>query len=151
MRAVRFTSELWVAAPRAEVFRFFSDATNLQAITPPWLHFQVLTPSPIDIREGAAIDYRLRVHGLPIRWRSEITRWDPPIAFVDEQRRGPYKRWVHTHTFTEDRGGTLVGDAVDYDVPLAFIAGWFVAADVRRIFAYRRQALASIFRSSAGS
>lgn len=134
-----------MAAPRAEVFRFFSDANNLQAITPPWLHFQVLTPPPITVRRGTLIDYRLRLHGFPLRWQSEITQWDPPYRFVDEQRRGPYKHWVHTHTFVEERGGTTIHDAVQFDVPFALIAKWFVLRDVKAIFAFRQQTLASVF------
>lgn len=136
-----------MAAPRADVFRFFSDAANLQAITPPWLHFQVLTPSPIPITQGTLIDYRLRIHGFPIRWQSEITVWDPPFRFVDEQRRGPYKRWVHTHTFVEERGGTTIRDDVEYEVPLALVSKWLVERDVRAIFAFRRTALESLARS----
>src|SRR5215210_6454688 len=108
---MRFTRELWLARPRDEVFRFFSDAANLDALTPPWLHFEVLTPDVV-LRPGARIDYRLRLYGVPFRWQSEITRWEPPTLFVDEQRRGPYRRWIHTHTFSDERGGTLVRDAV---------------------------------------
>ncbi len=143
---MRFSCEQWVAAPRDEVFRFFSDATNLQAITPPWLHFKVLTPSPISIQRGTRIDYRLRLHGLPLSWQSEITEWDPPHRFVDEQRRGPYTRWVHTHTFVEERNGTSIRDAVDFEVPFALFANWFVLRDVRAIFAFRRATLDALAR-----
>jgi ligand-binding SRPBCC domain-containing protein len=138
---MEYSCEQWLPAPRDEVFRFFADATNLQAITPPWLHFQVLTPSPIVIQRGTRIDYRLRLHGFPLRWQSEITEWDPPNRFVDEQRRGPYKRWIHTHSFVADRGGTRMRDVVEFEVPFAFIARWFVQRDVRAIFAFRQAAL----------
>lgn len=138
---MQFGCEQWVAAPRDEVFRFFSDANNLEAITPPWLRFKVLTPPPITIRQGTLIDYRLRLHGVPLRWQSEITRWNPPYQFVDEQRRGPYKRWVHTHTFEDARGGTLIRDEVEFQIPFEWIARWFVMRDVRAIFAFRQQAL----------
>ena len=143
---MRFECEQWVPAPRDEVFRFFSDAANLEQITPPWLHFEVSTPRPVHVRQGTLIDYRLRLHGVPIRWQSEISVWDPPYRFVDEQRRGPYRRWVHTHSFIDEAGGTTVRDAVDYDVPFAIIARWFVARDIRRIFAFRLRALESIAR-----
>jgi len=138
---MHFACEQWLPAPRDEVFAFFSDAVNLEAITPPWLHFRIVTPAPVRIERGTVIEYRLRVHGIPVRWGSVIAVWDPPRAFVDEQLRGPYRRWRHTHTFAAERGGTTVRDSVDYDVPFAWFAGWLVERDVRRIFEYRRRAL----------
>src|SRR5438105_4101409 len=84
--------EQWLPVARDKVFAFFADAGNLDAITPPWLHFQVVTPQPMTLQAGAVIDYRLRVHGLPMPWQSEITIWEPPHRFVDVQRRGPYRR-----------------------------------------------------------
>jgi ligand-binding SRPBCC domain-containing protein len=141
---MRFKSELWLPRSREEVFQFFSDAANLEALTPPWLHFEVLTPS-IVLRPGVRIDYRLRLYGIPLRWQSEISRWEPPDCFVDEQRRGPYRSWVHTHTFAEERGGTCVRDQVEFEVPFEWLAGWFVMRDVRKIFAFRTQALLKHF------
>jgi ligand-binding SRPBCC domain-containing protein len=141
---MRFTSELWLPRPRDEVFRFFSDPANLEALTPPWLHFEILTPAVV-LRPGARIDYRLRLYGIPLRWQSEISRWEPPDCFVDEQRRGPYRSWIHTHTFTEERGGTRVGDAVEFEVPFGWLAGRFVMRDVRKIFAFRTQVLKKRF------
>jgi ligand-binding SRPBCC domain-containing protein len=141
---MRFTSEVWLPRPRDEVFQFFSEAANLEALTPPWLHFEILTPT-IALRPGVRIDYRLRLYGIPLRWQSEIARFEPPDLFVDEQRRGPYKRWVHTHSFAEERGGTRVSDVVDFEVPFGWLVGWFVMRDVRRIFAFRTQALAQRF------
>ena len=143
---MHFESTLWVPRPRGEVFAFFSNAANLEALTPPWLHFQILNPG-IVIAPGARIDYRLKLHGLPLTWQSEISRWDPPTSFVDEQRKGPYRRWVHTHTFADERGGTRVGDAVDFEVPFAWLVGGFVTRDVQRIFAFRQQALQDRFGS----
>src|SRR5215218_2159981 len=141
---MRFATEIWLPRSRDEIFQFFSDAANLEALTPPWLNFQILTPS-IVLRPGVRIDYRLRLYGIALRWQSEISRWEPPERFVDEQRRGPYRRWVHTHSFVEERGGTRVVDVVDFEVPFQWLAGWLVIRDVRRIFAYRTTVLLKRF------
>jgi ligand-binding SRPBCC domain-containing protein len=142
---MRFHSDLWLPAPRDEVFAFFADAANLESITPPWLRFHLDTPTPLTMACGARIDYRLRIHGIPLRWRAEITVWEPPHRFVDEQRRGPYRRWVHTHVFTEERGGTRVSDEVDFEAPGPTFVTRLVVRDVRRIFAYRADALHKLF------
>ena len=140
------TTELWLGRPLAEVFPFFADAGNLDLITPPWLRFEIVTPRPIEMKAGALIDYRLRLHGLPVRWQSEITVWQPPDRFVDEQRRGPYRLWHHEHTFTERDGGTLVGDHVRYAVwGGALVNRLFVQRDVAAIFHYRQQTLRELF------
>lgn len=136
----------WLPRPRPEVFAFFADANNLERITPAFLNFHVLTPSPIEMRAGALIDYRLRLRGLPLRWRSEITIWQPPRRFADVQRRGPYRQWEHTHTFEEADGGTMVHDCVLYrllgpDLVTRIIDSLLVAPDTRRIFEFRHQAL----------
>jgi ligand-binding SRPBCC domain-containing protein len=95
----------------AEVFGFFADAHNLEALTPPLLRFRLVTPAPLAVGKGALIRYRLRVHGVPVSWLTEITDWDPPHRFVDEQLKGPYARWHHTHTFeTTGDGATLMRD-----------------------------------------
>ena len=143
---MHFENSLWLPRPRDEVFAFFADAANLEAITPPWLRFQVLNPALV-IHEGVLIDYRLTLYGIPLRWQSEISRWDPPTSFVDEQRKGPYRRWVHTHTFADERGGTRVGDAVEFEVPFGWLVGRLVQRDVNRIFAFREQALRQRFGS----
>lgn len=144
----RFTTALWLPRPRTEVFPFFADARNLERITPPWLSFHVLTPGPIEMRPGTLIDYRLRIRGLPMRWQSEITAWEPERLFRDEQRRGPYRLWRHTHTFEEKDGGTLCGDEVEYAVPGGALINWLlVRRDVESIFRYRQQALAQIFET----
>lgn len=146
MRIFTFESELQLARPVGDVFPFFADARNLQAITPEWLSFEVLTPGPIEMRAGALIDYRLRVHGLPIRWRTHIKVWEPPHRFVDEQSRGPYRQWIHEHTFTERNGGTLARDVVHYAVPGGTLAHkLFVRRDVERIFTFRRERLLARF------
>ena len=141
---MRIQRDVWLPRPREEVFAFFADAANLERLTPPWLHFRILSPH-IVIARGVLIDYRLKIHGVPLRWQSEISRWDPPRTFVDEQRKGPYRRWAHTHTFEEERGGTRVGDSVEFEVPFEWIAGRFVMRDVEAIFAFREQALSTIF------
>jgi ligand-binding SRPBCC domain-containing protein len=141
----RLDSEIWLPRPLEEVFAFFSDAGNLEELTPPWLRFEILTPRPIEMRVGALIDYRLRVRLLPLRWRSEITVWDPPRRFVDEQVRGPYRRWRHEHVFRERDGGTLVEDHVEYAVlGGALVDRLLVRRDVEKIFAYRRERLADL-------
>src|SRR4051812_36446234 len=114
MKEYTLSAEQWLPRPRNEVFSFFADARNLEALTPPWLKFEVLTPSPIEMRPGALIDYRIRVHGLPIRWRTEITEWNPPHSFADVQLNGPYTLWHHKHSFHERDSGTLCVDEVRY-------------------------------------
>lgn len=136
-------AEMWLPLPIEQVFAFFGNVDNLDAITPPLVHFQILTPRPITLQTGAIIDYRLRIHGIPIRWRTEITVWQPPTQFVDEQRRGPYKLWRHQHDFEIRDGGTWIRDHVDY-----LGRGWvcepilnrvLVAPDLRGIFTYRQK------------
>jgi len=107
-------SEVELSAPPAQVFPFFADARNLDAITPAFLRFRVLTPGPIQMKVGTRIDYSLRVHGFPISWTSEITVWDPPKCFVDVQIRGPYRRWHHVHSFEGLGPCTRVIDEVEY-------------------------------------
>lgn len=141
--------EQWLPRPRNEVFPFFADARNLELITPDWLRFHILNPPPITMRVGLKIDYRLRIRGFPARWQSEITAWEPPFRFVDEQRRGPYRTWHHEHRFEEKDGGTLCLDVIQYAAPggplRPWIERWFVRPDVERIFAYRRRVLAERF------
>jgi ligand-binding SRPBCC domain-containing protein len=148
LHLVMFThkSELWLPRPVDEVFPFFADAFNLERITPSWLRFQVLTPGPIRMGEGILIDYRLRVHGVPMRWRTRINAWEPMRRFVDEQLRGPYRQWIHEHAFEPRDGGTLTRDVVHYDVwGGRLIQTIFVRRDVERIFAYREKRLREIF------
>jgi ligand-binding SRPBCC domain-containing protein len=148
----RFEMEQWLPRPRVEVFPFFADAANLQAITPPWLDFKVVTPGPLSMRSGALIDYRLKLRGIPIGWRTEISVWEPPFRFVDRQLKGPYRQWIHEHTFEEKDGGTLCRDVVDYAVPGgALVNRFFVRRDVEKIFAYRRERLARLFGEKSGS
>jgi len=146
MKTFQYTSELWLARPIQEVFAFFSSAANLETLTPPWLHFHVLTPDPIVMAVGTRIQYRLRLRGFPIRWESKITAWEPPHRFVDQQVCGPYRLWYHEHTFFERDGRTCVRDQVTYAVTGgALINSLLVAPDVRRIFAFRTEKLRELF------
>ena len=146
MRTFLFKSQQTIKKPLTEVFEFFSNAHNLAKITPPWLHFEVLTPAPIEMTVGTRIDYRLKLRGFPIRWQSEITEWNPPHFFADEQRRGPYRLWRHTHTFDEVKEGVVVGDTVEYAVwGNELIGRLFVRPDIEKIFAYRAERLNGIF------
>jgi ligand-binding SRPBCC domain-containing protein len=134
--------EVWLPQPMDRVFAFFSDATNLEALTPPWMRFRILTPTPIPMFAGQLIDYRLRVRGIPIRWRTRIEVWEPPFRFVDVQVRGPYHLWHHQHSFESRDGGTLCSDVVTYRPRGgSLIQRLFVDPDVRRIFDYRSDRL----------
>ncbi len=149
MKVRTLFSELWLPLPPEDVFPFFAEARNLEEITPPWLSFRVLAQQPPEMRAGTIIDYRLRLHGIPIRWRSEITVWEPPRRFVDVQRRGPYRLWEHEHLFLPQEGGTLVQDRVRYAVPGGpllepLVDRLLVRPDLERIFAYRRHRLMEI-------
>ena len=132
-----------------EVFSFFADAWNLERITPPWLNFHVVTPGPIELKAGARIDYRLRIHGVPLRWRTEITDWRPNERFVDQQMRGPYRLWRHLHLFRETPKGVWMTDVVHYILPLnvlgSIVHRLFVRRDLDCIFDYRARVIAELF------
>lgn len=135
-----------IEVPIAAVFDFFGDARNLERITPPWLGFEVTTPGPIEMRVGTLIEYRLRLHRVPVRWRTRIEVWEPPGRFVDVQVKGPYSLWEHTHEFDEDGpGATTIRDRVRYSIPfgpLGEIAErLLVRRDLKQIFDYRRDAV----------
>lgn len=138
-----------VPRPRDEVFAFFEDATNLGRITPPFLGFRILTEAPIPMRKGTLIDYRIRLYGLPVRWRTRIDVYEPQQRFVDTQLRGPYRLWRHTHEFSDAPGGTLMLDRVEYAVgfgPFGRLARrLFVRRTLERIFDYRRKVVEELF------
>ena len=130
----------------ADVFEFFADAFNLEAITPPLLRFRVVTPEPIEMRAGTILQYLLRLRGLALDWLTRIAEWAPGERFVDEQLVGPYRLWHHTHEFELHRDGTLMRDTVRYALPLwplGEVAAPIVRRELRRIFDYRREQCAA--------
>ena len=139
----------WVASPLNDVAPFFQNEYNLERLTPDLLHFKVLRKSTDKIEEGTLIDYRLKIRGVPARWRTRIENWNPPHSFVDTQLKGPYNLWHHTHTFEPLGSGTLLTDRVLFRLPMGIageaVAGWMVRSDVQKIFAWRRKVAAEIF------
>lgn len=138
------------------MFAFFADALNLERITPAFLRFQVLTPPPIAMAPGALVDYQLRLHGIPVSWRTEIAACDPPHRFCDVQLRGPYREWVHTHTFEPQDGGTMVHDVVQYrligpDAATRLIHRVLVGPDTTRIFEHRHTTIEDAFSARGQS
>lgn len=149
MAEFTFTCSQTIERPRDEVFDFFSKAENLERITPAELNFHIITPSPIVLKTGALIEYKLSLHGIPMYWKTEITKWNPPFEFEDTQLRGPYKQWIHTHKFTElSPTSTLMEDEVRYRLPLeplGDIAQFLIARQIKGIFEYRQTAVAGAF------
>lgn len=144
----RLSVERTLAADPEEVFAFFAEPRNLERITPPWLRFRIVG-QPAPMGRGALIDYRLRLHGIPLAWRSEITDWSPPHRFVDVQRRGPFALWEHEHTFAATAGGTLVRDTVDYSMALPRLSNRLVVArDLRAIFEHRNEVIPAAVRAA---
>jgi hypothetical protein len=145
----------WIPRPISEAFAFFADAHNLQLITPPWLGFKILSRSTDSIAEGTEIIYRLRLHGIPIPWRTRILDWDPPYGFVDVQKSGPYRFWHHRHKFEAHGARTLMFDSVDYVLPFCrlgrIVHALKVRSDVQRIFDYRYQRIEELFGEQPGS
>jgi ligand-binding SRPBCC domain-containing protein len=141
----RLHRDIVVSAPLSETFAFFADAANLQRITPPWLHFSILTPMPVQMRIGLEIAYRLSLYGLPMPWRSRIDVYQPGVCFVDRQIVGPYRWWRHEHRFEAVPDGTRVIDRVDYAPRVGWLSGAVVRRDLGRIFDYRHDALRRIF------
>jgi ligand-binding SRPBCC domain-containing protein len=138
-----------VAAPRSEVFEFFSAARNLQILTPPFLNFQIVTPEPIQMTRNTHIEYRIALGGVPMRWLTEISVWEPNERFVDSQLSGPYSLWHHLHEFRDSPNGTEMRDVVDYELPFGVLGGLthalFVKRTLQRIFDYREEAIARVF------
>lgn len=144
----RHFSSVYLYRTPAEVFDFFSNARNLEAITPPELNFHILTEGDIPMADGALIDYSLKLRGVTFKWRTRIARWDPPFGFVDEQVKGPYSIWHHTHSFTDEGDRVRMDDEVLYRLPLwplGDVAAFWVDREVARIFEYRRRRILEIF------
>ena len=137
--------DMIVPASLTDTFAFFADAANLQRITPPWLHFSMLTPPPIQMGVGLEIRYRIGLYGLPVPWWSQIDVWEPGVCFVDRQIVGPYRWWRHEHRFEAVAGGTRVVDRVEYGPRAGWLSGSLVRRDLNRIFDYRHEALRRIF------
>lgn len=148
-KAYRLEQSQFIPKAREEVFTFFADGSNLERITPEFLHFHILTPRPIPMKPGTLIDYQLRLCGVPFRWTTRIETLEPASYFTDVQLSGPYRRWHHRHEFVEVSGGTEMKDIVDYELPLGPLGvavRWlFVCRALYRIFDYRRAAITEIF------
>ena len=133
-------------SPLEKSFNFFANAGNLDLITPPWLRFKIITESPIMMSRGTEIQYRLKIHRVPVSWTSEIALWEPPVRFVDRQLVGPFKYWNHLHQLSEHGAGrTLITDQVEYRVPFGkFAHSIFVGNDLMKIFEFRNQEVEKI-------
>ena len=153
--ANEFVVEHWLPLPIDKVFSFFKEPKNLEQITPAYLNFKVLKQSSKEITEGTKINYRLRLHGIPMWWQSKIVDWEPNQKFSDTQTHGPYNHWYHTHEFEEKEGGTLIRDHVKYKLPLGIpgdcIAGSWVQKDLENIFDYRRKKIEEIFKDQVSA
>ena len=149
----RLVREQLVPRPLDDVFCFFSKAENLEALTPAWLKFKILSVVPEPIEKGTIIKYRLRLRGIPLHWTTEILEWNPPFGFVDLQKSGPYKLWHHTHRFMAERDRTRIVDEVLYALPFGLIGHvahrLFVRRDVERIFDFRRKKIEELFGPEA--
>lgn len=144
-----FFVKQYVCAERSEVFSFFSKAENLEILTPPWLNFHIVSKSTADIKKETLIEYKLKIHGFPVKWKTLIKEWIPNQSFVDFQLKGPYKKWHHQHTFEEVPGGTLISDDIVFEIPGGFIGQLiqpFVKKDVRQIFQYRQNKIKELFQ-----
>jgi ligand-binding SRPBCC domain-containing protein len=152
MKTYFFKQETHIPHPLETVFHFFSNAENLNRLTPPHLDFEILTPLPIQMAEGTLIDYQLKIYKIPIKWKTKIIAWEPPYRFIDAQLKGPYRKWIHEHKFeaTDDR--TKMTDTVEYAIPGGIfspaINNLFVRRDIQKIFNFRESQLLTIFRSN---
>lgn len=143
-------SETIIAENRENLFDFFCKAENLEVLSPPWLKFKIVTPLPIEMGVGTRIDYKLKIHGVPIQWRTEIVEWNPPYSFTDSQIKGPYNTWIHQHVFEEVDGGTLMHDIVDFASPGLFLEPivhrLMIKPDLVKIFRFRIEEFGKQYR-----
>ena len=154
-RTYTLTREQDLPGDLESVFSFFADVENLELITPSWVGFRVLTRMPCEIRAGTILDYRIRLVGVPVRWRTRIMTWEPPFRFTDLQERGPYASWEHTHSFEKITDGVRMRDTICYTMPFGFVGTLAhviaVRSSLRRIFDYRYEVLAREFGKVAGN
>ncbi len=153
MRVYVFEKRQRVELPVEEAFAFYGDAANLEPLTPPWLHFKVITPRPLTLQKGTLLEYRLKLHRVPLHWKTLIETWEPPLRFVDIQEKGPYSLWEHTHLFEADGpGATVIHDRVRYAIPFGPLGSLahrlFVRRDLERIFEFRSAAVAELLLSA---
>lgn len=142
MKTHTFSTSMTLPLPIEEVFAFFSDAGNLQMITPPELKFNIVTPMPLELKEGAFVEYRLKLAGKGFGWLTKVTEWNPPFSFTDEQLKGPYKLWIHRHTFSSSGDATVIKDTVTYQLPFypfGELVHPVIKLQLRRIFSYRQK------------
>jgi ligand-binding SRPBCC domain-containing protein len=148
-KTFKLGAELWVSLSLRETFAFFEDPGNLAKITPPWLNFQMVSPEKVEMRAGAEIDYVIRWLGMPLRWRTLIREYQPPVFFSDEQIRGPYRLWLHQHTLQSEDGGTRVSDLVRYSLPLdpfSRVAHPLVRKQLLQIFGFRQSRIGGLLK-----
>ena len=152
MKTYFFKQETHIPHPLETVFHFFSNAENLNRLTPPHLDFEILTPLPIQMAEGTLIDYQLKIYKIPIKWKTKIIAWEPPYRFIDAQLKGPYRKWIHEHKFEAADDRTKMTDTVEYAIPGGIfspaINNLFVKRDIQKIFNFRESQLLTIFRSN---
>lgn len=149
MKTRYLTRSIYLNSPIEKVFDFFSKAENLNVLTPPSLHFKILTPTPFEMKAGTLIDYRIKMFGIPFKWRTKITHWQPTEQFIDSQIKGPYVKWIHSHTFEIQGDGILMHDTVEYACP-----GWIfepiifnlvIKNALEDIFSYRNEKCKELF------
>jgi ligand-binding SRPBCC domain-containing protein len=153
VRVHLFEKSQRVELPVEEAFAFYGDGANLEPLTPPWLHFEVITPRPLTLRQGTLLEYRLKLHRVPLHWKTLIETWEPPLRFVDIQEKGPYSLWEHTHLFEADGpSAAVIHDRVRYAIPFGPLGSLanrlFVRRDLERIFEFRGAAVAELLGSS---
>lgn len=149
MKIYEIKTSQFIKRPLAEVFEFFSRPENLAQVTPAKLHFRILTPQPLEMKQGAVIDYTIKLFKIFVHWRTLITAFEPPYRFVDEQIKGPYSYWHHNHIFKEVNGGVEIQDTVSYSIPFGLLgkllhAVW-IKRDLEGIFEYRKNVIDRIF------
>ena len=149
MKYFQINKTQFIEKPIDVVFSFFSKPENLEKITPQYLHFEILNDSPIHMKEGLVINYKMKIRKIPVKWSSVIKSYNPPFSFIDEQIKGPYAFWYHEHKFIKEKGGTRVDDCIKYKIPFGFfgrlVNKLWVANDLEEIFNFRKNTINDIF------